>query len=596
MRPVARYGLLALLVIAALAVLASSLSGPLLYSLDKDQFPSPYHVNTNALKAQELNSTTDVLPLMQDLLDYSGPIVLNIRAGDVEGAKRDLAAYAKTRRSFDNLVLKLDMTESEIKEFSKSQENQEKILAELLNSSVALDQLSSLEVQYRNQNNPAMLSTIRLQGDALRAKITTLSDQYDAEAQTSVTIGKRTGLDTSSEEESVREFGEYAEEVSTAKHWQQQVDIPIRRTSQLSLLLYPDSGKYGETVRFFGYYFSQYGYRIASTPYKPVTLYLDDIAIGNTTTDETGSFTIQFPVGRITSGTHIVHAESGTTHSDQRILTVVPGDSVTTLTVTPLKVPGLVTCSGTVMTTIPVKHAPVELVIDGASGKRMMTGAAGEFKETLNLSAGVHTVQARFTGTGFPITPSESAVQTIMVAPAALPFDFSLAGYGAIFLLLALFVAGAAYYVRRVPEGAGPSAPELQAANLPGADETGVTAALPELAGPAPVTGSGVAPEGTLAERYAQALRSGGTGEAAHAVYSEIAGRLARDHKIARHRVLTPREMAKTCRRRPYCSAFASLVAAYERIRYGGCDAQPLREEFEATMELTDARMRGEEH
>jgi len=596
MRPAVRYGVLAILGLAALAVLASSLSGPLLYSLEKDRFPSPYHVNTNALKAQELNSTTDVLPLMQDLLDYSGPIVLNIRAGDIEGAKRDLEAFAKTRRSFDNLVLKLDMTESEIKEFSESQKNQEKILAELLNSSVALDQLASLEVQYRNENNPAMLSTIRLQGDALRAKITTLSDQYDTEAQTSVAIGKRTGLDTSSEEESVLEFGEYAEEVSTAKHGQQQVDIPIRRTSQLSLLIYPDSGMYGDTVRCFGYFFSQYGYRIASTPDKPVTLYLDDAMIGTITTDDTGSYTIEFPVGKVTSGPHRIHAESGTTRSDQRILTIVPSESVTTLTVTPLKIAGLVSCSGTVNANIPVRHVPVELVVDGTPGNMTKTGATGEFKETLNLSAGIHTVQARFTGSGYPITPSESAVHTVMVAPAALPFDFSLLGYGAIFLLFILFVAGAVSYVRRTPGGTGPSATEPEGQDLPGGASGGADIPLLEPFGQAPLPGPGTEPEGSLADRYAHALLSAGIGEATHAVYSEIAGRLARDHKIARHRVLTPREMAKTCRERPYCSAFASLVAAYERIRYGGFDTQPLREEFEASMELTDARMRGEDH
>jgi len=183
-----------------------------------------------------------------------------------------------------------------------------------------------------------------------------------------------------------------------------------------------------------------------------------------------------------------------------------------------------------------------------------------------------------------------------MVAPAALPFDFSLLGYGAIFLLFILFVAGAVSYVRRTPGGTGPSATEPEGQDLPGGASGGAEIPLLDPVGQAPLPGPWTAPEGSLADRYAHALRSAGIGEATHAAYSEIAGRLARDHKIARHRVLTPREMAKTCRERPYCSAFASLVAAYERIRYGGFDTQPLREEFEASMELTDARMRGEDH
>lgn len=322
MKAAVRYGALAIIIVTGLAILAFTHTGPLLYTLSPGHFPSSYHVNTNAYKAQELNSTTDVLPLMQDLLDYSGPIVLNIRAGDVEGARRDLEAYAKTQRSFNNLVVKLDMSESEIEEFSKSQKNQDMILSELLNSSIALDQLASLEVQYRSENNPAMLSTIRLQGDALRAKINALADEYQEEAETSVAIGKNTGLDTSSEEESARDVREYAWEVSTVR--QQQVDVPIRRSSQLSLLVYPDTGRYGDTVRCFGYYFSQYGYRIASTPDKPVTLYLDETAIGTVTTDETGSYTLEFPLNRVEAGEHLLHAESGTTQS---LLRIFPWDT-----------------------------------------------------------------------------------------------------------------------------------------------------------------------------------------------------------------------------------------------------------------------------
>ncbi|HII98422.1 MAG TPA: hypothetical protein HA272_03970 [Methanoregula sp.] len=593
-----RYGVLALLVLAALAVLAISLSGPLLYSLDTDRFPSQHHVNTNALKAQELNSTTDVLPLMQDLLDYSGPIVLNIRAGDVEGAKRDLEAFAKTRRSFDNLVLKLDMTESEIKEFSESQKNQEKILSELLNTSVTLDQLASLEIQYRNENNPTMLSTIRLQGDALKTKINSLSEQYNTEAQTSVTIGKETGLDTSSGEESIREFREYAVEVSSTKPRQQLEDIPIRRSSQLSLLIYPDSVRYGDTIRCFGYFFSQYGYRIASTPDKPVTLYLDETAIGKVTTDTTGSYTLEFPLGRVTPGTHILHAESGTTRSDQRILTVIPIDSVTALKVTTSKVPGNVTCTGTVTSGKPVRHAPVELVLDGKKVKMATTGSAGEFKETITLPAGVHTVQARFTGTGYPVNPSESEVQTVIVPPAAIStviyIDNSIFVLVIVFIVLGLSGAGALWYSRRAPAGAAPPAAGPAGTQAPEPEED--EGALPDLHGPALPAGAGAAAESALAERYAAILTVEGLDAACHTAYSDLASRLARDHRIARHRVLTPREMAQSCKKRPYCSAFSRLVSAYERIRYGGCDTEPIREEFEASMERTDARMRGEEH
>ena len=95
-----RYAVLALLALCAAGALAVSSSEPLLYSLQKDVFPSIFHANTDVYKEQEINSTTDVLPLMQDLLDYTGPVVLNVRLRDVDQARHDLELFAKQRKSF----------------------------------------------------------------------------------------------------------------------------------------------------------------------------------------------------------------------------------------------------------------------------------------------------------------------------------------------------------------------------------------------------------------------------------------------------------------------------------------------------------------
>jgi len=606
MRNDVRYLILALLGLCVIIALAISFSGPLLYSLETDVFPSQFHENTNALKAQEINSTTDLLPLMQDLLDYSGPIILNVRIQDIDQARRDLELFAKDRR-LNNLIIKLDMNESEIEEFSQSSANQEKLLQELLNSSISLDQLRSLEIQYRDQNNPTMLTSIQLQGETLRKKIRLLYEQYRVESSKIVTVSKKVGLDTTSQEQSVQDFELYVNTVDPQQQVQ-QIDIPIRRTSQMSLLLYPDTGSYGDTIRCFGYYFSLYGYRVSSIPGKQVTLFLDTTPVGTVTTDDVGSYTVDIPVDKITSGTHVVHAESGLTQTDQRTLTIVPVGTVTTLTVSPSRKAGEILCTGTVTANQPVRNAPVELVWDGTHASRATTDAKGEFNAALNLPNGNHTVQARFTGAGYPLNPSESDIQAIDISIPLIPFipfiphvDYSFFVYLGVLCIFSLFVGGAVYYLWRTPGRTLFSGKRAARTELSGDAGTEVPAISDE------GTGADIPPdthspddipagEVSLFQRYAGLLQSAGLSEASHAVYCELAGRIAHDLRISRYRVLTPREMSRSCRERPYCGAFSRLVSVYEQIRYGGSLSAPVRTEFETTMQTTDSQLEGEHH
>lgn len=142
------------LVLVVIFLLLLSTTSPVIYSLQQDTFPSLFHNNTEALKRQSLNSTDDIMPLMQELAGYSGPIILNVRLSDPEQARRDLELFYKTRGAFSNLIVKLDMTESEMQEYSKSRALQNQILSELVNSSVSLEELKKLEIQYRNADDP----------------------------------------------------------------------------------------------------------------------------------------------------------------------------------------------------------------------------------------------------------------------------------------------------------------------------------------------------------------------------------------------------------------------------------------------------------
>jgi len=279
-------------------------------------------------------------------------------------------------------------------------------------------------------------------------------------------------------------------------------------------------------------------------------------------------------------------------------------DSVTTLSVKRTKNAGEIICTGSVIANLPVRNATIELVRDGTNVSRIITNAQGVFSTSLRIPPGKHTVQARFTGDGYPINSSESDVQ--MVEATTLPFttlsfDYSGLLYIAVPGIFCIFIAGAVYYLRRKSgqpffqgrwaarsDPSGNSVTEVLASDG-GVNIMGTT---PESHVPdeKPV---GVAP---LFQRYAGILQSAGLSEASYAVYCDLSARVAADLHISRHRVLTPREMSRSCREQPYCGPFTRLVSAYERIRYGGYHSAPVREEFEATMQTTDAELSGDHH
>ena len=318
MRVDAKYVLIAVMVLGVLLALGLFLTSPLLYTLEKDTFPSRFHNNTDALKMQSLNSTTDVLPLMQDLLDYSGPVVLSIRINDIEQARRDLELFTKSRGSLNNLIVKLDMSESEMQEFSRSKDLQQQILSDLLNSSLSLDELENLEIQYRDQNDPEMLISVQYEGDAIRKKVHELYNQYQVETEKVTAISTKFGLDTTQEEQGRVEFEQYVQEMDSNRKQQDDLNRaigpPINGSARLSFVMHPDHGVYGDLIDCFGYYFSANGPGDASD--REVTVFLDSAPFSTQKTDERGSYTATIPVERMAAGPHSLYAQSGTTVSD----------------------------------------------------------------------------------------------------------------------------------------------------------------------------------------------------------------------------------------------------------------------------------------
>jgi hypothetical protein len=593
-----RYVVLVVLALAVIGALGFFVSSPVLYSLEQDAFSSRFHDNIEALTQQTWNSTTDVLPLEQDLIGYSGPVVLNIRIRNLDDARRELDLFSQSNLRLNSLIVTLDMNQSEIQELSQSSAQQRELLQSLMNSSVSLNALQDLEIQYRDQDNQGGLVAVQLQGDALRKKIDGLYNQYQAETKVVTEIGAKQGLDVSSQEESLKEFDAYIKEINAS---QEQAYSPIYTSTQLSFYSYPDTGMYGDPIACSGYFFTLFGFLAHSTPGEQVTVYIDNTPVSRGTTDALGRFDLQVPIERIPAGTHFIHAESGLTQSDIRSLTVVPVDSVTNLSVSNETPGGDVFCTGSVIANRPVRFAPVELIWDGSHISNTTTDADGRFNTTLRLPAGHHTVVARFTGEGYPIHPSESMPQVVDVSIPLITFRL---GLRFILILLAagiftLYVGGAWYYLRRMPGRVRPGSAATPSPGTTGpasSQQTALTEAVSPLEGmPGEPAGDGTVPESLFA-RYAHILQDGDLSAAARFVYLGLSERIAQDLHIQRHTALTPRELSQACTKKPYCGPFSSFVHVYERVRYGGCRSAAVRTEFEAGMKDTATRLEGEDH
>jgi hypothetical protein len=595
MKASVRYLVLLTLVLAVILVLLLSITTPLIYSLDKDTFPSRFHNNTDALKRQSLNSTDDVLSLMQELSDYSGPIILNVRLDDPDQARRDLELYAKKRVAFSNLIVKLDMTESEMQEYAKSRVLQNQLLAELVNTSVSRAELKKLEVRYRDADNPTMLMSVQLEGDALQERMQNLYAQYENQSAVTTAIGKKQGIDTSADEASVAGFRQHVE---TGSGKQPPVEIAPRRTNLLTFVLIPERVGYGDTLEGSGFLFSPQNLRFVGIPGRNVTLYIDTTPVSVSGTDAAGAYTLRLPVERIAAGNHTVYTSSGTTLSDMLTLTVDRADSITTLAHLGTD-RGIVSLTGSVSAGVPVRNASVDIISDGMVIAGTTADTRGQFRTPVNLSPGTHILVARFTGNGFPLRPSESAPLDVDVPSFSLP-DFSGLLLGAAAgITLALFAGGAFWYLRRMRGG--------RAGFDPAADLTAILGG-PAVSGtgdagtPAPVAEDEIrgemaaVPPEDLFSLYSRVLQEQGISEAAHAVYREFSRRIAQDQQIRMYTGLTPGELSRSCRNKPYCSAFSRFVSLYETVRYGGPGSRTTRAEFEDVLLHAEKQIRGEDH
>jgi hypothetical protein len=581
--------------IIALAGLLSFAAHPLLYSQANETPETEFHINPDILVFGQVNSTTDVYPLMQDLLDSPGDIVLNVRLNDIDSAQADLAAYRKTYGNLNHLVIRLDMNQSEIDTFARSTAVQDQIFQQLMNETATLDALQQLEIQYQDSNDPEMVTSVKYQGATLRKRIHELYDRYSKENTTVTSIATKHGLDTTGYTKSVMEFKKIVSQADTI------VDIPAparafnSSTPFLTLAIYPRQAVYRDTILVLGYL-------NAPDLNTPVTVLSDGTPLIHVTPDETGEYRGSFTVERIPAGSHNISARTASLSSPPVYLTVSPVNSTTTLSARP--VPGRMAarCTGTVIANHPVRSAPFTITEKGELLIRGMTDGAGAFNATIPLAAGTHIIQAHFSSPDYPVNASESTPVSLTIPP--LPANSSPEERGdfwktivtgaAIIGILAASGGGAFWYLGRKKRSVTPveePAGFVETSRIPRQEprtpqestriDRAILTALKQDA---------------LFARFRNLLRSYGLSEAAHLIYLILASRIAVRLRIDRYRTLTPRELGQICEGERYGKSLRSFIVVYEKIRFAGSTGRQAQSDLEATMVKTDRETRGDRH
>lgn len=588
------------LALVALAGLASFAVNPLLYSPANETLETEYHLNPDALTATSVNSTTDVYPVMQEMLDGSGDITMNIRIHDLDSAQAALADYRKYGGNLNHLVVTLDMNQSEVNTFVNSTRAQGDLFGQLINDTATLDALKDLEIQYQNSANPEMTASVKYQGSALRTRIHDLYGKYQKEYDTTMPISTRHGLNTTGYSDSLAEVQKIVQQADDAfgdAPGVQHVRAFNASTPFLTLAAYPREATYRDTIVLFGYL----NFEDLSTP---VTISLDNTTLMNLSADDTEAYHGSFTVETIPAGVHYLTARAANLTSVQIPITIDPVNSTTLLSVKSVRGKTAALCTGTVTANHPVRYAPYTIREKSEIIYRGTTDGKGAFNTTVPLFTGTHVLTAAFSSSAYPVNASESAPQNVTIEEIpGIASGSSGTWFGTLMIWVAVAVvltasgAGAYWYLGRKKPAVradrtvryGDEADFIQPVEpvkekLPSTPvrlERAILAALKRE---------------NLAARYQKLLRSAGLSPAARQVYLILIGRIAVKQNIGRYQVMTPTEFAGCCTGEGVVVSLSPFIAAYQEIRYNGRSDDRIRTEFETAMTALDRETKGDRH
>lgn len=431
---------IAVAAIICLLLILPHTAAPALYTPKMDA-ETDLHDRVSVLRQATQDNSGVILPLMDEIFSSSGTLVLNLELKDFSSAERDLDQYLAQSRQFDNLVVRLDMSQSELEEWKRLNAQNKEDLLELFNDTRRFSELEQLEIEYRDADNPDMLYSVMYEGEALKSKIKETVASYENRSEEMVGVSRQFEVETEAYEESVeatRTISKSVEEEQEERSAVIQREVAPRSDLHITLGLEPSGVRYGDTLNLSG--------RISETDQRVVSLYLDSRIYKNLTATADGTFLHREQIKKIGSGMHTLYATSDGKFSDVVSFRVISRNTTLSLTQS-----GSRNITGRLLADdIPVSGAPIRILSAGRQIATPKTTPDGSYTADLKLAEGEHHITAIFDDTAYPLLRGESEELLIIVDP---PEEArSLEDYIAIFLsavVLIVIGAGGVWYLRR---------------------------------------------------------------------------------------------------------------------------------------------------
>lgn len=440
---------IALAALVCLLLILPHTAAPALYTPKMDA-ETDLHDRVSVLRQATQDNSGVMLPLMEDILSSSGTLVLNKNLKDFSSAQRDLDEYLAQTRQFDNLVIRLDMSQSDLDEWRRLNAQNKDDLMALFEDTQRFSELKQLEIKYRDADNPDMLYSIMYEGEALKSKIKETVASYESRSEKMISVSEKFGVKTEAYEESVEDSRDIAQDVEEEQEERSgviQKEVPRKEPLSLYLGIEPFEVRYGDILTISG--------RITGTDKRVVSLYLDSRPYKNLTAASDGTFLHTYQIEKIKSGMHTLYATMDGAYSDVRSFRVIRSETHLTL-----QHGGETKVSGQLMAgDIPVSGTPIRILSAGKQIATPKTDYDGRYSATLKLPVGTHWIVAVFDEATYPLERSESDEVVITITPpeepqSLIPFiqkkpvsdDEDAPDHTLLFIIMGLCVGGAAGY------------------------------------------------------------------------------------------------------------------------------------------------------
>ncbi|MDD1657690.1 MAG: carboxypeptidase-like regulatory domain-containing protein [Methanomicrobiales archaeon] len=587
-------------------------ASPELY-VPQNHSSSQYHVNPQYSEITSWQSSRDLMEIMSALMDDTGSVVVKIREKDFETAEREYRRLVGQGHNFENIVVDLELSETEMGEFNRYNQRNQELIRRLLDDSKRFEELKSLEVRYRDEKNPSALYSVTYEGEGLKTQIQEVTRQYDQQAPAFTLLGQQFSLNTTGYLQSVSEVESLAQEAGATQETRKAEADTLKRTSpvtampasvdSVTLEVQPDQATFGDTLRLTAWLTGRFPGE------QTVDVYLDSQRWASGRSDATGRFQYDLLVDRVRAERHVLYAAHEGVYSPLVNVTIVPTDAALSLEVRQLaernvSVSGTLTAAG-----LPVPGAEVNIYLDNIRVMNTLTGGDGVYRAFLPLQAGMYTFRTASSDSTFPLRAAESPPLTLTVSGrAGAQSVITTIMIYATFLIL--FSMGAVVYYRHQRGGGGPfefrnpfaflklprrkeiparTPPEPAAAAPPPSEEASPPPPTAEEAATTPDRSR----EFVLAQ-YRQLIIGGDHPNAVQGLYLFLRDQLARKYRIRDHRSFTPRELWRLTNNKTCFGDFTKFIHLYETVRYGGAALSPEESEslvrwFEGTSSAVES-------